>query len=169
MRKMFAVLAIGASLIAGGAPAHAEDGIEPDSTTNQGFNDGENGYQTLSFNVTIPSSRSSHDDITMKVAGDCEFTTVGKPNTNKTELFVVGHSSSTVHSVKGVPVSTGVHCRVFNSSGGVNVAQALPFNNAVTASTSEITYGAFTICLQISVHYTSDDFDRTREVCRTPQ
>lgn len=169
MRKTFAIVVIGASLFMAGVPAQAEDNIEPDSATAQGINDGENGYQTISFNVTIPSQRSGHDDITMKVAGDCEFTTVGRPNTNKTELFVVAHSSSTVHSVEGVPVSTGVRCRVFNGTGGIDVAQALPFNNSVSASTAEITYGAFTLCIQISVHYSSDDFDRTREVCRTPQ
>lgn len=167
MRKTLAILAIGASLLAGGMPANAADDVEPDAATNQGYNDGENGFQTISINVTPSTSRHA-DDVLLKVAGDCEFTTVGKPNTNQTILAVVAHATTTVHSQNGVPVSTGVKCSVRNAHGGVTVNTALPLNSIAGAGEAEVTYGEFTMCIQVSVHYNNNEFVRSREVCRLP-
>jgi len=162
IRKTLAILAVGASLFASGVPAHADE-FEPDSATNQGYNDGENGAQSITANIT-----NAVGDVLMKIQGDCEFTTVGKPNTNKTELVVAGHASSTVHSQKGAPAATGVRCEVFNASGGVDAKLALPGNSTAVAGTAEVTYGEFTMCITVTVTYTDTSFDSTKRTCRLP-
>lgn len=168
LRTPVLALALATSLFSGGA-AVAEDEIEPDPATTWGQNDGETGYQTLTINVTLPGpTRSAHDDVLMKIAGDCEFTTVGKPNTNQTYLVAVAHASSSNHSVHGLPVSTGVTCRVKNSKGGIDIEAAAPLTNIAAADTAEVTYGPFKLCIRVSVHYANDFFARSKEICRLP-
>lgn len=165
MRKMVAALVCAASLAASG-PVHAtEEEIEPDPLTTQGYNDGENGFQTVTMYVKVPNTV---DEVILKVAGDCEFTTVGKPNTNQTFLFAVAHASTSVNASHGVPVSTGVTCRVKNRKGGIDIAQALPLTTVAGGDLAEVGYGEFKICITVSVHYDDDYFARSREVCRLP-
>ena len=165
MGRMFAALVAVLSLAAGG-PTHAtEEEIEPDPLTTQGYNDGENGFQTVTMYVRVPDALG---EVLLKVAGDCEFTTVGKPNTNQTFLFAVAHASTSFSGSHGIPVSTGVTCRVRNRKGGIDIAQALPLANVAGADVAEVNYGEFKICITVSVHYNDDHFARSREVCRLP-
>lgn len=165
MRRILAALVVAAS-VAASTPAQAiEEEIEPDPLTTHGYNDGENGFQTVTMYVTVPDGV---EQAILKVAGDCEFTTVGKPNTNQTILVAVAHASTSTSGSHGVPVSTGVTCRVKNRKGGIDIAQALPSTNVVGADVAEVSYGAFKICITVSVHYADDYFARSREVCRLP-
>lgn len=167
-RKALLALAVATALLPGGPARAAEDEIEPDAATTFGRNDGESGFQTLTVNVVVPSPSRSATDVTMKIAGDCEFTTIGKPNTNKTYVVAVAHATSSNHSIHGAPVSTGVTCRVKNAKGGVDIETAAPLTTAAAAQQAEVTYGEFTICIRVSVHYANNYFAKSKEVCRPP-
>lgn len=166
IRRTSAALAAAACLLVG-TPAHAET-VDPDPETYQAQNNGESGFQAITVNVAVPAARSTHDDVLLKIAADCEYNTVGDLNVNSTNLVVAGHASTTVHGSHGVPVSTGISCRVYNSTGSLTVERALPGSNVAYAGTKKLGYAPFTMCISVSVHYDDNYFVETNPVCRAP-
>jgi hypothetical protein len=168
MRRTWVGLAVVATLFAGITPSHAEE-IEPDAATYQSSNNGEAGYQAITMNVVIPAAQSrTHNDVLLKIAGDCEFNTVGDLDVNQTNLIVAGHASTTVHSVHGVPVATGIQCHVYNSYGELLVKRALPLTNTAWSGTKKLGYANFTMCIVVSVTYDDTTFIANKELCRPP-
>ena len=125
-----------------------------------GSNDGSRGFVDI---VAVEQGPGATTVSVMHVL--CSYTTVPKPNTN--QMFIFLTASATVTSTTP-PVSTGVHCRAYNASGGVEINTALPGSSVAGSAQIEVTAGRVTICAQGSVHYPDNTFWRTSEVCWPP-
>lgn len=164
-RKLLIAFAVVISAASGPTAIAEEPGT-------QGFNSGEDGLQTVTVNVTIPDHVArSHADVLVKLAGDCEFTTVGVPNTNDVFLIVAAHATSTPSSggfPVGYPVATGVTCRVHNAFGSLEVREAMPFNTVFEEGAIRVRMSPFTLCVAVTVLYDENYSVTSEEVCRKP-
>jgi len=166
MRRTWA--AVGVALLAAlssTSPANAardDEGIEPNVVKT--YNDGEQGYLSLTIPVTLTPGT---DEVAGTIAGDCEFTTTGIPNTAATVLSAVAHATATATSA-GYPVATGVTCTVTNVHGGVDIDKAAPLTTVAAPGAERVRYGAFTICLTVSALYDTNDSVSSKQVCTRP-
>lgn len=157
-----AVAVVALVSIALSSPAHAAEEIEPSAS--YGYNDGEAGYHAVMVDIGIPTSGG---EVTSRITGGCAFTTTGIPNTNRTQLSVVGHATSTASGAV-YPVATGVACRVENLYGGLTVDTAAPATTVAEPGTTQVVYGALTVCVRVFVYYNVNFLASSREICRTP-
>lgn len=165
MRTTRAAVAVAlASALCSSAPANAtRDDVEPEST--RMYNDGEQGYLTVTIPVTLTSEAGS--EIAGKITGVCEFTTTGIPNTSETVVTAFANAMSTATSA-GYPVATGVHCSVTNKHGGVDLDKAAPLTTVTHAGAARVRYGVFAICLRLSGLYDTNDTVLSKQVCARP-